>query len=243
MSDHLQTTAAMGLIKSLLMASNIAFWVSGLAMLASGIWVQIALHRYMELSTYYTNTFQIILVGTGLLILFVGTIACCCTVKAQSSLLYLYSGFLAVILIVELTLAVSLYTYKDHLTGGLRKGLNQSLHNYGPAAVMQSADFDAMQENLGCCGNTDYRDWYTLSPPRPVPRSCCRTPGPVRCDTQDETQIYNQGCFLKVTQYLDKNIGRISFSTLGFAMFPLVGSILSIALAKTINKAKYEQMA
>ena len=65
--------------------------VSGLAMLASGIWVQIALHRYMELSTYYTNTFQIILVGTGLLILFVGTIACCCTVKAQSSLLYLVS--------------------------------------------------------------------------------------------------------------------------------------------------------
>lgn len=59
-----------------------------------------------------------------------------------------YSGFLAVILIVELTLAVSLYSFKDHLTSGLKKGLNQSLHNYGPAAVMQSADFDAMQENV-----------------------------------------------------------------------------------------------
>jgi hypothetical protein len=69
------------------------FFCSGLAMLVSGIWVQIALHRYMELSTYYTNTFQIILVGTGLLILFVGTIACCCTVKAQPSLLYLVSSY------------------------------------------------------------------------------------------------------------------------------------------------------
>lgn len=59
-----------------------------------------------------------------------------------------YSGFLAVILIVELTLAVTLYTYKDHLTSGLKKGLNQSLQNYGPSAVMQSADFDAMQENV-----------------------------------------------------------------------------------------------
>lgn len=58
-------------------------------MLCSGIWVQIGLHRYMELSTDYTNTFQIVLVGMGLLILFVGTLACCCTVKAQSSLLYL----------------------------------------------------------------------------------------------------------------------------------------------------------
>jgi hypothetical protein len=66
--------------------------VSGLAMLCSGIWVQIGLHRYMELSTDYTNTFQIVLVGLGLIILFVGTLACCCTVKAQSSLLYLVSN-------------------------------------------------------------------------------------------------------------------------------------------------------
>lgn len=63
--------------------------ISGLAMLGTGIWVQIGLHRYMELSTDYTNTFQIVLVGMGLIVLFVGTLACCCTVKAQSSFLYL----------------------------------------------------------------------------------------------------------------------------------------------------------
>lgn len=64
-------------------------------MLCSGIWVQIGLHRYMELSTDYTNTFQIVLVGMGLIILFVGTLACCCTVKAQSSLLYLVRTVIA----------------------------------------------------------------------------------------------------------------------------------------------------
>lgn len=96
---------------------------------------------------------------------------------------------------------------------------------------------------LGCCGNVDYKDWYSLNPPRPVPRSCCRSPGPVRCDTQDETQIYNQGCYVKVTQYLERNMGRIALSAFGVSLFPLVGSILSVALAKNINKAKYEQMA
>lgn len=140
-------------------------------MLCSGIWVQIGLHRYMELSTDYTNTFQIVLVGMGLIILFVGTLACCCTVKAQSSLLYLvreifkhlvrlttyltsylfltqYAGFLTIILAIELAIAVSMYTYKDHLADGLQKGLNQSIRNYGPEFVMKSADFDAMQENV-----------------------------------------------------------------------------------------------
>jgi hypothetical protein len=129
----------------------------------------------MELSTDYTNTFQIVLVGMGLIILFVGTLACCCTVKAQSSLLYLvshyqlsvacgskvdlimkicilsvpqYAGFLTIILVIELAIAASLYMYKDHLADGLQKGLNQSIRNYGPEFVMKSADFDAMQENV-----------------------------------------------------------------------------------------------
>lgn len=78
-----------GQITTMLFLRPTKIKVSGLAMLCSGIWVQIGLHRYMELSTDYTNTFQILLVGMGLIILFVGTLACCCTVKAQSSLLYL----------------------------------------------------------------------------------------------------------------------------------------------------------
>jgi len=41
-----------------------------------------------------------------------------------------------------------MYAYKDHLADGLRVGLNRSIHGYGPEAVMKSADFDAMQENV-----------------------------------------------------------------------------------------------
>jgi hypothetical protein len=55
---------------------------------------------------------------------------------------------LSIILIIELAIAASLYTYKDHLADGLKKGLNQSIQNYGPDAVIKSADFDAMQENV-----------------------------------------------------------------------------------------------
>jgi len=38
-------------------------------------------------------------------------------------------------------------------------------------------------------------------------------------------------------------MGRIAMGALFAALFPLAGSILSIALAKNINKAKYEMMA
>lgn len=59
-----------------------------------------------------------------------------------------YAGFLTVILVIELAIAASLYTYKDHIADGLQKGLNHSIRNYGPVQVIKSADFDAMQENV-----------------------------------------------------------------------------------------------
>jgi hypothetical protein len=59
-----------------------------------------------------------------------------------------YAGFLTIILVIEIAIAASMYTYKDHLADGLQKGLNQSIRNYGPDFVMKSADFDAMQENV-----------------------------------------------------------------------------------------------
>ena len=51
--------------------------------------VQVELHRYLELNADYTNTAPYVLVGTGALILFIGTLACCCTVKGQPALLYM----------------------------------------------------------------------------------------------------------------------------------------------------------
>jgi tetraspanin-7 len=52
-----------------------------------------------------------------------------------------------------------------------------------------------------------------------------------------------QGCFSKVVEFLNGNIGLVGGSALGVAFFPLVGVILACCLAKNINKAKYEQMA
>jgi tetraspanin-7 len=52
-----------------------------------------------------------------------------------------------------------------------------------------------------------------------------------------------QGCFNKVVEFLNGNIGSVGGSALGVAFFPLLGMFLACCLAKNINKAKYEQMA
>ncbi|XP_055683831.1 tetraspanin-7-like [Lutzomyia longipalpis] len=243
MSKHFQTEATMACMKSLLMIFNLAFWASGLAILCAGIWMQVELHKYLELNADFSNTGPYVLVGTGTLILLISSLACCCTVKGQPGLLYLYGGFLAIVFIIELSLASSLYAYKDNLSDGFERGLNQSMARYGqPGTADKTMDFDVMQAKMQCCGSHGYEDWNNLIPSSPVPRSCCRIAGK-RCDTQDETQIWTQGCFHKVVAFLTINMKVIGGSAIGVTLFPLLGTVLSCVLAANINKTKYEQMA
>lgn len=51
-----------------------------------------------------------------------------------------------------------------------------------------------------------------------------------------------QGCYEKVIEFLNENIGIVAGAAIVVAFFPLLGVILSCCLANTINKAKYEQM-
>lgn len=65
---------------------------SGLAIFCAGIWMQVELHKYLELNSEYSSVAPYILVGTGAFILLVSSLACCCTVKGHPSLLYTVSA-------------------------------------------------------------------------------------------------------------------------------------------------------
>lgn len=238
MGKRLQTVATMACMKTLLMVFNFVFWLTGIAILAVGIWMVVELYKYMELSTEFSASAPYVLIGTGALIILVGSLACCCTVKGQPVLLYIYGGFLLVIFMLEISAGVSVYIYREKLLEGFDKGLSQSIATY-MTDHEKANDFDLMQSTLHCCGNKNYEDWFNSSYHR-VPLSCCIHEG---CKTDDPDAIYQQGCFNKVVEFLSGNIGSVGGSALGVAFFPLVGVILACCLAKNINKAKYEQMA
>ncbi|XP_067007625.1 tetraspanin-7 [Anabrus simplex] len=237
MGKRLQTVAAMACMKTLLMLFNFVFWISGIAILAVGIWMQVELYKYMELSTEFSSTAPYVLMGTGALIIVIGSLACCCTVKGQPVLLYIYGAFLMIIFVMELGAGASIYVYRDKLQHGFDTGLNQSMQEY-QKGTEKSNDFDVMQTTLHCCGNRKYDDWLAIR--SEIPQSCCRI---ANCNTGNETEIYQSGCYTKVVEFLDDNIGLVGGSALGVAFFPLVGVLLACCLAKNINKSKYEQMA
>lgn len=63
--------------------------VTGIVILAIGIWTKVDLYKYLELSSIYQPEAPYVLIGVGAVIVLVGSLGCCCTVKGHSFLLYM----------------------------------------------------------------------------------------------------------------------------------------------------------
>ncbi|KAH3755456.1 tetraspanin-7-like [Dreissena polymorpha] len=246
---------AVALTKSFLTIFNFIFWLSGIAVLALGIWTKLQLYIYMELSSVYYKEVPYVLIGVGALIVLVGSFGCCCTFKGNSVLLYMYSGFLVLVFVVELSSGIAGFVYKNRLTGGFKEGLQTAMTEYDSHAEKAQA-MDGMQHNLHCCGSDNYVDWFktpwadkqkALNRTNAVPKSCCRVPE-AECryfnltptQTNQTLDVYTSGCFTEVNDFMQKNMALIGGVALGISFFQLIGALLACCLAKNINKAKYE---
>ncbi|WAR28436.1 TSN7-like protein [Mya arenaria] len=229
-SSAMSSGPAVALTKSILTIFNFIFWISGIAILAVGIWAKVQLYIYMELSTVYYKEAPYILIGVGAVIVLVGSFGCCCTFKGNACLLYMYSVFLVLVFIVELSTGAAGFIYKKKLSSGFEDGLAIALNHYDSDKGKTEA-LDGLQHNLHCCGRHKYQDWFTtpweekqkkVNVTNIVPKSCCRgkqaecknTNLPGNATTNSTLDIYTE----------------------------LFGALLACCLAKNINKAKYEQV-
>ncbi|KAL0115511.1 hypothetical protein PUN28_010792 [Cardiocondyla obscurior] len=242
MSKRLETVATITCKKTLLMLFNFIFWVSGLLMLCIGIWMRIQLRDYVNISVQGSGAALLALASLGAVLAVAAVLACCCTARGHPALLYLYGAFLAVVALLELGAGASVYAYRTSLNEGFDQGLNESMMAYGQDQS-KTSHIDTMQSTLQCCGNRGYADWSKLVPPKEVPLSCCKVPQN-ECDRRNIIDdIYNEGCYNRVLDFINSNIGLVAGTAIGVAFFPLVGIFLSCCLASNINKAEYEQVA
>ncbi|KAL4220219.1 Tetraspanin-7 [Mactra antiquata] len=248
---------AVACTKTVLTVFNFIFWISGIAILAVGIWAKIELYIYMDLSTEYYNESPYILIGVGAVIVLFGSFGCCCTFKGHSVLLYLYSFFLIIVFVAELSTGIAGFVYKNKLENGFKEGLGEALKKYDSDKEKMKA-FDGLQHNLECCGRYSYADWFTTewenhhkteNQTNLVPKSCCRV-DQSKCRNfnlpptavNQTLDIYTEGCYSTVTDFMKHNMALIAGVALGISFFPLLGALLACCLAKNINKTKYEQV-
>ncbi|RUS80140.1 hypothetical protein EGW08_012097 [Elysia chlorotica] len=219
LDSALSTGPVVTCMKTLMMVFNFIFWVTGVVILAIGIWTKVDMYQYLELSSIYQPEAPYILIGVGAVIVLVGSIGCCCTLKGHSLLLYVFSGFLFIVFIVELSAGITLMIYRGKL---VCCGIN----NY-----------------------TDwYKTPFSKSEGEAaVPLSCCSVDAK-RCQTTGlnphsaAKNIHTQGCHKLVVDFINGNMGPIGGVALGISFFQVLGSLLAFCLAKSITKSKYEQI-
>lgn len=259
MAGRLQSAMSSGpavaFTKTVLTVFNFIFWITGIAILALGIWTKVELYIYMELSTIYYEQAPYVMIGVGAFIVIVGSFGCCCTVKGQSVLLYMYAVFLIVVFIAELSCGAAGFVYRNKINQGFSDGLKKALPKYGVDKEKTKA-FDGLQHELKCCGNNNYTDWFSTPWEKTetkgnktlvVPKSCCRG-DQGKCvnynlvNKNATADIYTDGCYNVVTGFMKKNMALIGGVALGVSFLQLFGAALACCLAKNINKAKYEQV-
>ncbi|XP_059153744.1 tetraspanin-7-like [Physella acuta] len=252
----LSTAPVVTCMKTLMMVFNFIFWVTGIVILAIGIWTKVDLYKYLELSSIYQPEAPYVLIGVGAVIVLIGSLGCCCTIKGHSLLLYMFCGFLFVVFVVELSAGIALLVYRGKLEKGFKDGLSEAIKRYdvkGEGEITRA--LDELQAKLVCCGIQNYTDWfnspYSIKEQQPfsVPESCCKVKATechhigLKGPNATTNDIHTQGCHKLVVDFINGNMGPIGGVALGISFFQVLGAILAFCLAKSISRAKYEQVA
>uniref|UniRef100_A0A8C4WV34 Tetraspanin n=1 Tax=Eptatretus burgeri TaxID=7764 RepID=A0A8C4WV34_EPTBU len=222
-SRRLQTKPVIGCLKTLLIFYSFVFWVTGLILLAVGVWGKLSLGPYVDLVAEGNATAPYVLIGTGTTILLFGLFGCLATCKSSPWMLKM-------------------------IKGQFRENLLKAIHRYkGSSQSNTDTAVDDLQKNLHCCGLTNYTDWQetVYGQTYGVPASCCHQPeacppSGLRNSTVVGSLVFQKGCFSLVTGFMESNLAVIAGCAFGIAFSQVFGMILACCLAKHINSNQYE---
>nr|CAH0103041.1 unnamed protein product [Daphnia galeata] len=239
-----QSGWTLAFMKILLVFFDFALWVFGCAVLAAGIWMKFEVHKFLDVnpSNPVASHVAIFFMSVGVAIALVGLMSCYCTLSGNPILLYLYSAFLGVVLVIQISIGIAAFAYQDAIKVSFKNGLKNSMKSYKNVEANRDA-VDTMQTAvsnftffpLKCCGVESYEDWQDYG--LPVPNSCCKAQS---CNTKNPSSINEVGCYTTVVTFISSSGKLIGIICLAVAGFHILGLVLTCMLASCINKWKYE---
>ncbi|XP_045175944.2 tetraspanin-6-like [Mercenaria mercenaria] len=170
-----------------LITFNIIFLLSGIAVLAVGIWVRVDknvvnMQNLVEFDSddKSLSTAAYVLIGFGSFVLIVsafGFLAACCASKTKFFIVG-YIAFLVIIFIGEFAGGITAAVFKGKIDDNLPDVLSDSFKKYEPGkGHLLAKAWDYMQTWLHCCGSggpKDYKNVNFTSLTQHVPKTCCK---------------------------------------------------------------------
>lgn len=248
-SRRLQTKPVITCLKSVLLIYTFIFWITGVILLTVGVWGKVGLDVYFSLLNENATNVPYVLIGTGAVIILLGTFGCFATCRASTWMLKLYAMFLSLIFLIELIAAIVGLVFRHEIKDSFEHGYMQALDHYNSTGDPRSRALDNIQTTLKCCGAKSYTDWGK-SPyfkTNGIPQSCCEMPGNCTQDVMKDMEkaknvVFKDGCISKVTSVMESRMGIVAGISFGIACFQLVGVFLACCLSRYITNNQYEMV-
>lgn len=249
-SSRLQTKPVITCLKSVLLIYTFIFWFTGVILLAVGIWGKVSLEVYFSLLNEKATNVPYVLIGTGAVIVLLGTFGCFATCRASTWMLKLYAMFLSVIFLIELIAAIVGFVFRHEIKNSFQSSFKNAIDGYNSTFPdPRSEAVDTIQRNLHCCGVEDYKYWEQTEyfKQKGVPQSCCTQVGNCTdADMKDTSKIpdivFQKGCFTLVTSVMEEKIAIVAGISFGIACFQLIGIFLACCLSRYITNNQYEMV-
>ncbi|NWQ69803.1 CD63 protein, partial [Neopipo cinnamomea] len=256
-------------VKFLVFFFNFIFWVCGVALIAIGIYTQVALGKALMVSSGSSAGTPVAILVLGVVIFFISFFGCCGAWKESYCMVTTFAVLLSIIFLVEIAAAIAGYVFKDKVRSVLNEGLQEAMNKYGEDPVVTKT-LDDLQRDFKCCGAINYTDWANIKQFQAndtVPRSCCNVntttcnvhPSPVtvyaKVRPPSQTPLpcpgvgpeppnppcAPQGCVQSIEGWMKKNILVVAAVALGIAFFEILGIIFACCLMRGIRSG-YEVM-
>ncbi|ENN81645.1 hypothetical protein YQE_01943, partial [Dendroctonus ponderosae] len=236
----------------LLIIFNFFFVLTGVIVISVGISTKAYFNEFDDLLNdkyfYISDVFIVV----GVIIFFISFFGCCGAAKENACLTTTvsisFSTLLIVIFILEALVGIGAVVLRHKTENILEQALKKSMTEYGQNTTKEiTATWDAIQQQLKCCGVDSSGDWKNVSIPNRIvdsnlPLSCCNiapgTVNPFTCNA-NSTDVHANGCLQVFGDYIRDNTSSIEIAALTLAVIQLLGIILSCYLAKQI-RSDYE---
>uniref|UniRef100_A0A1B6E035 Tetraspanin n=1 Tax=Clastoptera arizonana TaxID=38151 RepID=A0A1B6E035_9HEMI len=220
-------------VKYSMFVANFVIFIGGITIFSIGIWSLMDKSFINELLG--TNLFMgavYILIATGALVALISFFGCVGAFKEIKCLLLMYFIILLIIFVVLLVGGILGYVFREKVRFSMEQEMYNTIKQYNEKKNIRRA-WDDTQENLHCCGVTDYNDWKGL-----IPDSCCREVAgkKVPCKLFPTAgTIYTDGCLNVAEVYVKEHASIIGGAAIIVSCLMLFGLIFAFMLFKMIH--------
>lgn len=171
-------------VKYTMFFKNLFFLVCGVLLAAIG---GIALHEKDKLNGKFDNLFldpAAIVLSVGILTFVISFCGALGALRENKCLLRFFYIFVIIIMIVQLSIAVVFYAYREKIRNKIDDVFQEMIVKYYDDPDLQTV-IDYVQKEVKCCGSTGLEDWLVnpyfncsnkgIASACSVPYSCCKS--------------------------------------------------------------------